>query len=1628
MKQFKTSAKRLCAMLLSVSIVLPLFHTMLGDAGTAQAAVSLVNVEELKQNRIPISILEIVDGTAQGSFGYYIEGQEPCAGWERELAEKSGSEERKSYAKGIFDSLESAGLMGGDAQNYPLSKTADYSELYPWSYDKLSDGQKAEYTRLELEASEKVTVSGSFSYAENGAFLLKSDNISIGKKPSGYEGRDWSAAVQIIDRFQFYSSQPQGTSYYWYDPDFTSVSNTSAVADGTALYTKSGDTYNYAGTVGTAGFSFLSGTSYYTASISSAPTNTRTDENRYAAVSSGFRLAGASEEQSAYFSVQTSQMVFDYVGTGGNASLDESGDRQAQVAVGAVYYKGGYENNDWFWRFVMDWEESEPQPNVTVTSAAASDVTPEQLEAARLIIISYGDYENANDMSRETCDRLLELCTPSSGKALVIDNRLVEPEGASSAVIKEAASKLAAYNAGERVANNIYVAPSMPFMPAAGFKEPLEESKYNINVNANAPYRLVYAAITAENQRRAGSAQELPVLDTKVSVAKTLRHLINGAHISATTKSIRVLSIEPGATRALTEETVKGWLGRDSDAEFDVLITYMSTQELVGSIEDIREEYDLVYIGADISDYKTTVINGETVRDYNDPNMDGLIYTNIGDLVVSGGGSGWNLSGLLDRDYDPASTFYSDDGNRYSSIDTGSSTGWFGGFQVSDTARTFRYSGNDITRKKLEEIKGFADAGFPVVISEKLLASEFTDSGAASSGIAFFSNNDSCTFKTTITYKSAGAITASWENTGFSITDVILSSEGTRVQFLWYRERDGERSCIRASSLTNAATDTLLLTGENAPRNGDIYTCEVAMKRVQIKFLFGLIPLKSYDTKDSSINAVSEKVSYGLTRIDNSSNMYELLEAINDGRSNVMSSNAVNADFINEFLNTAHPVLVFNDKESQLSYPTPYSMDEQGNISSLTKNADSYSMDFDFSISWATDPYMASTRYTARLLLDLNADGLFTDDEQMNGVNIVAAGSSGAPIKSDSLLAGTPYHLSLTLPKDLVGIIPWKLEIYKTGAPAIRCSEQNFTHVSPEEDQKPTINVFQINTSRVEQDYFMFWPWNTTEYGGLNLQSLCESKAGTFYDFLTQVKDFNINIITVKASALDSLATSYKKYVDNPALPVDADDNTALVKHLRAVKTANAEFSCGGLYEILDSFDMLVTGFDDCYQEISAGAAKAIKQYIDNERPVLFSHDNTSFFNLPAMDYQTDRNNYVYDDNNDFFKKFLDWLFDRQHFTAFGYNYNMTVRDAVGLDRYGVTSAATYSDGERSIGITKYSPLDGAGGLVPSKDYLSLSEEQKTALLNAGYSIAYKPNSGRRETVPETQGLTNGILTRYYQSGAYPTKHRYSNDSDGQPVANSITQVNKGQITSYPFDINSAQFGGSADTGGKISISDTHTQYDQLNLNSDDIVVWYCLAGGEFDYMPNDVVNSYYLFSRGNVIYTGFGHSAPEISETETKLLINAIIASYRSFAPQLSFTDSSGLKELESLLIPSDNGELLLPETDTDDPARRLYFKVSQAGSVISSLTLSFTAGEKPLGELPTYSVETDELVSTYKNGEIYYVKLNDIIKALSVKGLEIGNDGLKLTAEIKASANGYEKVGEDSVTLRKLNLFDLS
>lgn len=49
---------------------------------------------------------------------------------------------------------------------------------------------------------------------------------------------------------------------------------------------------------------------------------------------------------------------------------------------------------------------------------------------------------------------------------------------------------------------------------------------------------------------------------------------------------------------------------------------------------------------------------------------------------------------------------------------------------------------------------------------------------------------------------------------------------------------------------------------------------------------------------------------------------------------------------------------------------------------------------------------------------------------------------------------------------------------------------------------------------------------------------------------------------------------------------------------------------------------------------------------------------------------------------------------------------------------------------------------------------------------------------------------------------------------------------------------------------------------DDDNDGQSDIVVWYCLSGGNYNYSENDVVNNYYIYNKGNITYSGAGHAS----------------------------------------------------------------------------------------------------------------------------------------------------------------------
>lgn len=120
------------------------------------------------------------------------------------------------------------------------------------------------------------------------------------------------------------------------------------------------------------------------------------------------------------------------------------------------------------------------------------------------------------------------------------------------------------------------------------------------------------------------------------------------------------------------------------DSTEKIVLTKMATTEFIGKTEDLNSNYDLIYIGLCTGKSNTPHMNvydrgqykGRTK--YNDSKMNGLVYTNVGDKVT---------------------------------FDT-KEIGQFGKGSVA------RYSGNDITEEKMNDLKEFVDAGYPLIFSQ----------------------------------------------------------------------------------------------------------------------------------------------------------------------------------------------------------------------------------------------------------------------------------------------------------------------------------------------------------------------------------------------------------------------------------------------------------------------------------------------------------------------------------------------------------------------------------------------------------------------------------------------------------------------------------------------------------------------------------------------------------------------------------------------------------------------------------------------------------------------------------------------------------------------------------------------
>ena len=514
--------------------------------------------------------------------------------------------------------------------------------------------------------------------------------------------------------------------------------------------------------------------------------------------------------------------------------------------------------------------------------------------------------------------------------------------------------------------------------------------------------------------------------------------------------------------------------------------------------------------------------------------------------------------------------------------------------------------------------------------------------------------------------------------------------------------------------------------------------------------------------------------------------------------------------------------------------------------------------------------------------------------EELSGLNLyVRSGQEWKEVaKNDSghyeLRTGYTYKVVRVLPDDYQGVLPWKMIFYDNSDALVRTAVSGYTAV---DRGKPVpIKVLQLMSDRKASNDKTLW----------NLESDSDVKS-----LLSGIREFNVSIDSVKTSTFINGLIS--------------DDQ------LKKLKTdeQKSEAYYNAAYTTFQQYDMLILGFGDNYQFGSKdqslknmAVSEAIRDYIEDGKSVLFTHDSSSYINSTAGSGKS-------------------WYW--------GYEFNKTMRAAVGLDRYG--ALREYYDDQRnnsSLSDAQRKRYDA---------YYNILDTQYN------YDTAWKPGTDRSsdQTVGNIEGTTKYTTVRYvqnrinailrkgtsYTSFCFPIRNSlfyqgmdkttnsqgqitvlgdYKEFGDGAGPDMIVSQVNQGQITNYPYQITTEE-------QQTLTVAATHYQWLQPNMELDkdgdgknDIVVWYCLSdlsdnaktrksqtewnngwGNDngvnlYNVSPKDVVNNYYIYSMGNVTYSGAGHTEPT-GMAEKKLFVNTMVAAYNAGtkAPSVFFRDDNG-------------------------------------------------------------------------------------------------------------------------------------
>ena len=600
----------------------------------------------------------------------------------------------------------------------------------------------------------------------------------------------------------------------------------------------------------------------------------------------------------------------------------------------------------------------------------------------------------------------------------------------------------------------------------------------------------------------------------------------------------------------------------------------------------------------------------------------------------------------------------------------------------------------------------------------------------------------------------------------------------------------------------------------------------------------------------------------------------------------------------------------------------------------------------------------ANHKYKYRIYIDQNRDGKFEDDEIFYDAR-------------KTIALNSEQTRTLKISKLYVGLIQWKIEVYRTDNQQIRFTKTGCSAAKNRTGSKKQINVLQIMP-------------NDKNKGTVNLK-----EDGIFTKYYENLNDYEISVDTKTVDEYKALFHGDNRF---------SFDESSEINLGGEGQQNPSEYSDDVKTQLYDKYNMLIIGFGDCYvgDDISNedGAVDFIKYFAAKGKSVLFTHDLTSMNNVKVQNQGN----------------------------SFGYSANALLRDLMGMNRYkAVSNQISAAERNKIIryqekqkdeqGNNKYDFVKDVNGNALDElhgfTYYTikrLAYDQKKKDENDWYHSVegqWVPYEGKGWKMPY-QYLIKDVNGHMVCEDNWQTQNTGFNNYNDETTL--VTKTNEGQITQYPYKIGDWSNHNTVFDDTKLKVAKTHGQYYQLNMEDPEVTVWYCLADGKdrgngksdtYGVSPNDASNNYYIYSKDNIFYSGVGHSKVA-GDMEAKLFINTMIGAYRVsyeppivevLNPEAEITDTKNLSYTMTYNqeYDGDTTEILSQKavdtanegigSDADSDMVKVWFSPVELNAISTRLSFSIYYTDGNSGEkhyvTTIYHVNEDDKVDTLTTNE---------------------------------------------------------